>query len=306
MQLSNAGDTNMQIHTLDLHFQGVPHTIASYLLVGPAGPVLVETGPGSTLKNLLARLADYGYGPTDIDHVLVTHIHLDHAGAAGWWAQQGAQVYVHHVGAKHLIDPTKLLASAQRIYGDQLDSLWGETLPAPETQVKGLYDGDQVEVGGLSITALDTPGHASHHHVYQLEDIAFTGDAAGIQIPGPYFVDLPAPPPEFNLELWQHTIERLLSLPLTAIYPTHFGRIEAWRQQLQDLAVVMETAAGFVKTCMETGLERAEILTRYLERYQTQAKEMGMAEEVFEQYELANPHYMSVDGLMRYWRKKDS
>ncbi len=179
----------------------------------------VETGPGSTLKNLLARLADYGYGPTDIDHVLVTHIHLDHAGAAGWWAQQGAQVYVHHVGAKHLIYPTKLLASAQRIYGDQLDSLWGETLPAPETQVTALYDGDQVEVGGLSITALDTPGHASHHHVYQLEDIAFTGDAAGIQIPGPYFVDLPAPPPEFNLELWQHTIERLLSLPLTPFIP---------------------------------------------------------------------------------------
>lgn len=296
----------MQIHTLDLHFQGVPHTIASYLLIGPEGPILIETGPGSTLENLLSGLDEHGYYPTDISHVLVTHIHLDHAGAAGWWAQQGAQVYVHHVGAKHLIDPSKLLASAQRIYGNQMDSLWGETLPAPENQVTALYDGDRVEAGGLTLTALDTPGHASHHHVYQLDDIAFTGDAAGIQIPGPYFVDLPAPPPEFNLELWQGTIERLLSLSLRAIYPTHFGRVDAWQEQLQDLAVIMETAAGFVKTCLDAGLEREEILTRYLDRYQRQAKELGMAEEVFEQYELANPHYMSVDGIMRYWRKKDS
>ena len=103
----------MRIHTLDLHFQDTPNTIASYLVVGPEGLALVETGPGSTLDNLIKCLAELDIKPADIGQVLVSHIHLDHAGSAGWWAQQGAQVYVHHVGAPHLVDPAKLLASAK-------------------------------------------------------------------------------------------------------------------------------------------------------------------------------------------------
>jgi len=294
----------MTIHTLDLHFQNLGHTIASYLVVGPEGPVLVESGPGSTLENLLEQLAGHGFATADIKHVLVTHIHLDHAGAAGWWAQQGAQVYVHHVGAPHLIDPSKLLASAGRIYGDRMHMLWGETLPAPAEKVTALEDGDIVHVAGLSFQALDTPGHAYHHHVYQLGDIAFTGDAAGIQIPGKFFVDLPAPPPEFNFELWQQSIKRLQMLDLVAIYPTHFGRFEDWRRQLDDLSILMKTAVDFVGEAMAGGQDREEILARYLEEHKARAAAAGMSAEAFEQYELANPHTMSVDGLMRYWRKK--
>ena len=120
----------MEIHTLDLHFQRQPNTIASFLVIGPSGPVLVETGPMSTLATLREQLASLGYRPADIRHVLVTHIHLDHAGAAGWWAQQGATVYVHPFGAPHLVDPSKLIASATRIYQDELETLWGEIVPA--------------------------------------------------------------------------------------------------------------------------------------------------------------------------------
>jgi glyoxylase-like metal-dependent hydrolase (beta-lactamase superfamily II) len=295
---------SLPIHTLDLNFQGRASSIASYLVEGPGGPVLVETGPASTLPTLLAGLAERGYTPADVRHVLVTHIHLDHAGAAGWWAGQGAEVYVHHVGAPHLIDPSKLLASAGRIYGDQMEALWGQVLPAPAERVHAIGDGDCVEVAGLSFLALDTPGHAYHHHVYRLGEIAFTGDAAGIHIPGPAFVDLPAPPPEFNLGLWRATIARLLQGPFTAIYPTHFGRVDGWQAQLAGLAALLEEATEFIRRRMEEGLEREGILAQYLEWHFNRARAAGMPQEVLARYEAANPHYMSVDGIMRYWRKR--
>ncbi|MFZ0545363.1 MAG: MBL fold metallo-hydrolase, partial [Candidatus Promineifilaceae bacterium] len=219
----------MEIITLDLLYQNRPNTIASYLIEGPSGPVLVESGPGSTLSNLIAGLDEHGYRPRDIRHLLLTHIHLDHAGAAGWWAQQGTQVYVHRIGAPHLIDPSKLIASATRIYQDKMEQLWGEILPAPAENVTTVKDGDVIEVNGLHFTAVDTPGHASHHHVFLLEDVAIVGDLAGVHIPGADFVDLPAPPPEFHLETWLASIEKITSLPLSAIYPTHFGRVDDWQ-----------------------------------------------------------------------------
>jgi glyoxylase-like metal-dependent hydrolase (beta-lactamase superfamily II) len=301
----------MKMTTLDLNFQNRPNTIASYLVEGSAGTALVETGPGSCLPNLLSQLASHGYGPADVRHVLVTHIHLDHAGAAGWWAQQGAQVYVHHVGAPHLIDPSKLLASASRIYGDQMDTLWGEMVPAPAERITTVFDGDVIAVGELRFTALDTPGHASHHHVYVLPDpanaalqVAFTGDAAGIHIPGADFIDLPAPPPEFSREKWLATIDRLLDQQLAAIYPTHFGRLDDWRLQLLGLAELIQEAADLVRDLLEDGLERDDILTRYLGWHLDRARAADMPEALFQRYEAANPHYMSVDGLIRYWRKR--
>lgn len=294
----------MEIHTLDLHFQQQPKTIASYLIVGPDGPVLVETGPMSTLAKLQASLAEHGYQASDIKHVLVTHIHLDHAGAAGWWASQGAQIYVHHVGAPHLIDPSRLLRSATRIYGDKMDSLWGGFLAAPAKKVTAVVDGQSINVAGLTFTAIDTPGHAFHHHVYQLEDVAFTGDAAGIRIPGPMFVDLPAPPPEFQLELWHETITRLLTHDFTAIYPTHFGRLDEWRQQLEVLDGLMQVASEFVEVRLNAGIERDQILADYRAWFAARAAAAGLSGEKFDQYEAANPLYMSVDGIIRYWNKK--
>jgi glyoxylase-like metal-dependent hydrolase (beta-lactamase superfamily II) len=294
----------MEIHTLDLHFQQQPETIASYLVVGPEGPVLVETGPMSTLPTLQKELAAHGYQSADIKHVLLTHIHLDHAGAAGWWARQGAQIYVHHVGAPHLIDPSRLLRSATRIYGDKMDSLWGGFLSAPAERVTPVEDGQAIQVAGLTFTALDTPGHAFHHHVYRLDDIAFCGDAAGIRIPGIFFVDLPAPPPEFQLELWQSTIDRLLDQEFSAIYPTHFGRLEGWRQQLEVLGGLMQVASEFVDVRLNAGLKRDQILDDYRAWFNARAQAVGMADETFSQYEAANPLYMSVDGIIRYWSKK--
>lgn len=294
----------MNIITLDLTFQGLPKTIASYLIEAPGGPILVETGPGSTLVSSLAQLKSQGLSPADIKHVFVTHIHLDHAGAAGWWANQGARVYVHHLGLPHLVNPQKLIASASLIYGDQMGSLWGEIIPAPKENVSPLYDGDVIDVAGISISVLDTPGHASHHHVLAVGDIAFSGDAAGIRIPGTQLVDLPAPPPEFNLEAWQDSIGRLLKQPYKAIYPTHFGRLGDWRTQLETLSLVLEIATQFVKQRLDRGDHREKIIEDYMTWHRNRAQEAGMSAEDFKRCEIANPHYMSVDGITRYLRKK--
>jgi len=294
----------MDIYTLDLNFQNVPQAIAAYLIVGPEGPVLIETGPGSTLKNLIAHLANHGFQPTNIKHVLVTHIHFDHAGASGWWAQQGSQVYVHSFGAPHLINPERLISSASRIYGDKMDLLWGDILPAPEKNVTLVNDGDVIQAGGLAFTAIETPGHARHHHVYRLGDIAFTGDAGGIKLPHFPLVDVPAPPPEFDLETWEITIDRLLAENFTAIYPTHFGRIDDVASHFKELKQRLQETAVWVKAKMDAGVERNDLVDQYNEWNRRRAHEAGLNDDAIHQYETANPRYMSVDGIMRYWRKK--
>jgi glyoxylase-like metal-dependent hydrolase (beta-lactamase superfamily II) len=295
----------MNIYTLDLNFQNVPQTIASYLIVGPQGPVLVETGPGSTLATLQSQLALHGFATADVRHVLVTHIHLDHAGAAGWWASQGAQVYVHPFGAPHLINPERLLKSANLIYGDRMKPLWGDFLAAPADKVTVVQDGDVIDVAGLHFEVIETPGHARHHHVYRLEDVAFTGDTAGILMPGRTLVDVPAPPPEFDLEAWQTSLTRLIAENFQTIYPTHFGPVTAVEETLTELKELLQDTTSFVKEQMRGGLTRDELVTAYNEWNRQRAREAGLSEATIRQYEVANPWYMSVDGIMRYWRKRE-
>lgn len=295
----------MNIQTLDLNFQDTPEAIASYLIWGSDGPVLVEAGPGSTLPTLLENLSQQGLKPADIKHILVTHIHFDHAGAAGWWAQQGTQIYVHPFGAKHLIDPARLIASATRIYGDKMDTLWGDILPAPAEKVTEIYDNDTVKVAGLSFQVLETPGHARHHHVYRLGDVAFTGDAAGIKIPGSPLVGLPAPPPEFDREVWQATVERLRALDVQTIYPTHFGPTPNTPAHWDELWQLMDDSAEFVKGRMDAGLSRDEIVTEFLAWNQERADAARLSAMSVQKYMMANPLEMSVDGIMRYWRKRE-
>ncbi len=297
------GQTMVKIHTIDLHHQGVPETIASYLVEGHDGLALVETGPGSALEKGVEGLALLGYQPTDIRHVLVTHIHFDHAGAAGWWAAQGAQIYVHHVGAPHLIDPSRLIASAARIYGDQMDVLWGEILPVPEERLTRLFDEDEIRIGDLLFKALDTPGHASHHMTFQLGDVAFTGDIAGVSVPGWRILDIPAPPPEFNLPHWLESLARLKRCDFEAVFPTHFGRDDNVAVRLATVEALVQNAAATVYELMAAGKSRDEILEAYeiweFQRYEAD----GLTEHAIHQFLTANPLYMSVDGIMRYWRK---
>lgn len=296
---------HMEIFTIDLNSQNVPQTIASYLVVGPDGPVLVETGPGATLETLKTGLANLDCPLQEIKHVLVTHIHFDHAGAAGWWAQQGAQLYVHHVGAKHLIDPSKLISSATRIYGDKMDELWGELLPAPAEKVTSVFDGDTIHVAGLRFRAMDTPGHANHHHVFCLEDVAFAGDAGGVRLPDSPLIILPAPPPEFDLELWQKSVDRLLAEEFSSIFPTHFGQVDDVRDHLLGLKIVLNETAEFVRGRMHDGKSRDQIVTEYEAWHHQRMHDADLTPELNRQYLSASPLHMSVDGIMRYWQKRD-
>lgn len=293
------------IHTLDLHFQDAAETIAAYLVQGPEGWVLVETGPGSTLPTLQTQLRQHGVQPADVRHVIVTHIHFDHAGAAGWWAQNGATIYVHHFGAGHLINPEKLIASATRIYGDQMEPLWGQLLPAPAEKVVPLHDGDVIEAAGLTFTAVETPGHARHHHVIKLGNVAFTGDVAGMKLGARPLLDIPAPPPEFDLEAWHESLDKLLGLGLETIYPTHFGGVDNVAEHLQAVKTLVYESAHFVQHKMAEGVERDELIAQYTVWNHGRAQAAGLSAESIHKYEIANPLYMSVDGMMRYWKKKE-
>ncbi len=294
----------MQIDVIDLQFQGAPEVIAAFLVRGPGGPLLIETGPSSTRPALLAGLAALGVSPEEIRDVLVTHIHLDHAGAAGWWAQQGARVHVHGKGAAHLIDPSKLVSSATRIYGARMDTLWGDVPAAPADRIHVVTDRMKLAVGGLEVICHDTPGHAWHHLVFQIGDVLFTGDAAGIQLPGSRWVDLPAPPPEFDLEAWRATLARLRETGARTLYRTHFGPGEDAAAELDRFEAILERSARFVRELLDSGHDRDAMIEPFIEQMRGMASEAGMDPSLLEAYELANPRVMSVVGISRYWGKQ--
>ena len=293
-----------RIEIIDLEFQGHPGLIASFLIFGPEGHVLVESGPGSTLGSMQAGLARHGLEPSDIDFLFLTHIHFDHAGAAGWWAQRGTKVCVHPIGAPHLVDPSRLINSATRIYGDRMETLWGDILPAPEENVIAVEDGDVVEAVGLSFKAIYTPGHASHHHAYRLGDLAFVGDCAGIRGGGTPWLDLPAPPPEFNRELWKESLAKLRGENLEAIYRTHFGPRADAATELDQTEELIDRTAEKIHELMDEGLDRDQIVQGYREWMAALAIAGGADPERVRADEVLNPRHMSADGVMRYWKKR--
>lgn len=296
-----------QIQTLDLNFLGIPGTIAAYLIPHPHGAILIECGPGSTIPALQAALGEHGLTPGDISDVFLTHIHLDHAGAAGWLARQGARIHVHPVGAPHMLQPDKLLASAARIYGEQMDALWGEFLPVPADKLIVMQDGENAEIEGICLRALDTPGHANHHYAYIYEDICFSGDIGGVRLPGPAHLRLPMPPPELNLEKWRASLEKLkqeyLAGNYTRIAPTHFGIFKDTDWHLAALFDMLDEIEAWMEAVMPDRPGLDVLSDRFLEWSQERSLSQGINQELLQAYEAANPSWMSAQGLQRYWKK---
>jgi len=162
-----------------------------------------------------------------------------------------------------------------------------------------------VRAGGLTFTAIETPGHARHHHAYRLEDIVFTGDVAGIHLPNSPLVAVPAPPPEFDLEAWRRSIARLAREKFVTLYPTHFGGLANVREHLATLDELVVKSAEYVQKRLAAGATRDEIVADYTAWERARAAALGAREELFDRYQASNPLYMSVDGLMRYWRKRE-
>jgi len=291
------------VQPLDLNFQGQPLAIAAYMLEHSGGVVLVESGPGSTLPALEAGLAAHGHTFRDVTHLLLTHIHLDHAGAAGYLARQGAQVFVHPVGAPHLLDPEKLIASATRIYGELMGPLWGEILPVPAEKLTVLADGQELAVGSLRFTALDTPGHAEHHFVYQFEDLCLSGDVGAVRIPGYRYLRVPMPPPEFHLEKWRASLQRLQKIGFKRIAPTHFGIFDDVAWHLDAALRALDEVEAWLVENMPAAPPIEDLKRRFVQDMDAQSRAQGLSQEAIEAYRLANPLSMSVDGLARYWKK---
>lgn len=288
---------------LDLNFLGRSQAIASYLIPYGDGAILIESGPGSTLGTLEKRLAEHGFGLNDVTHVLLTHIHLDHAGAAGALARHGARIYVHPVGAPHMIHPEKLLASAARIYGDQMQTLWGEFLPVPPEQIVIPQDGEAFRIGNLEFVPLSTPGHAEHHFVYLFEDVCFSGDIGGVRIFPHRYIRLPMPPPEFHLEKWRESVNCLRRVSFRRIAPTHFGIFEDVEWHLQALEESLNAVERWLERVMPSDPPIEALREQFTAWMSEQERALGLTADVVNTYQIANPPGMSADGLQRYWKK---
>ena len=294
----------MTIQTLDLQFLGQEQTIGVFLIETSAGPVLVETGPYSTFPTLQKALALQGYTTTDIKHVFLTHIHFDHAGAAWAFAKAGATIYVHPAGAPHLIDPTKLIGSASRIYGDDMERLWSTIEPIDASRIQEVADGESYQVGDLHMKAWYTPGHASHHIAWQADHCIFAGDVAGVRIGGGPVVP-PCPPPDIDIALWKKSIATLRSIDhLETLFLTHFGGIKDISEHLDQLEAVLDDWSQWMLKHFNAGTPISEVTPLFQNYAATQLREAGVDEEGVMQYEHANPAWMSVAGLLRYWKKK--
>ncbi len=291
------------IHTLDLDFQGIPHTIASYMISHKEGVILVESGPGSTLRGLEAALGAHGYTLKDITDVLITHIHLDHAGAAGYLARQGAEIHVHEFGAKHLINPEKLINSATRIYGEMMGPLWGEFLPVPEEKLHPLSGDGEIELHGIPIRYLDTPGHARHHLSWIVADTCFTGDVGGVRLPGPRYLRLPTPPPEFHIESWRETIVKFRAAGFKRIAPTHFGIFDDVDWHLDALESTLNDLETWMEATLSRIAEREDLYQPFNEWELARCAAAGLDDAALHAYSLAMPIGMGADGIWRYWHK---
>jgi glyoxylase-like metal-dependent hydrolase (beta-lactamase superfamily II) len=291
---------------MDLRFQGRGSVIASAIVESPAGVAIVDPGPTSCLDTLELGLNARGIRWSDVRHLLLTHIHLDHAGASGTIVREHphVRVYVHERGAKHLIDPTRLLDSATRVYGDQMDRLWGEFAAVPADRVTSLVGGERVEAAGRVFEVAYTPGHASHHVSYfdSSSGVAFVGDTAGVRVDGGYVLP-PTPPPDIDLEAWAVSIDRILAWSPATLFLTHFGPAQDVLDHCASFADNLERGAAQVRASLNqpgTDDERAARFEGWLRL------ELGrhMNESRVDSYIVAAAFRHQWAGLARYWRKK--
>ena len=290
----------------DLKFLGSPGIIATGLLTGVDGVALIDPGPSTTLGTLRSALADRGVSGTDVRAILLTHIHLDHAGATGTLLREcpNATVFVHEAGAPHMVDPSKLVTSASRLYGADMERLWGEILPVPKERLRTIGD-EHIRITGHEIEVARTPGHASHHVSYFLPDagVAFVGDTAGICRTSGRVVLPPTPPPDIDLEAWRTSTDRILGWNPDILFLTHFGPQRSPRVHFGDLWARMDDWSRRVRASLDRPGTDAERAQRFTEEVMDDlARATSRAEA--DSYAAAGRFDFSWAGLARYWRKK--
>ncbi len=272
---------------LDLLHLGRERVIGAYLLDTAEGPALFDCGPTTCVPALKAALRDRGLELQDVPHLLLSHVHLDHAGAAGVLVREhpGLQVHVSPIGAPHLVDPTRLEKSARRLYGAEFDTLWGELAPVPMENIR--ETGDQV----LGLDCFPSPGHASHHVCYVDRDgTLYAGDATGVRIQPSRFVLPPTPPPEFDLAVWESTLDEIERRDAQRLALIHFGVADDPIEHLAALRMRLRSWTALVGD----GTTQEEFEA-------TALAELG---DDAPPYVQAIPPWQSYAGLRRYWEKR--
>jgi glyoxylase-like metal-dependent hydrolase (beta-lactamase superfamily II) len=296
-----------RIAALDDNWMGRPRSIATALLESDGHRAIVDPGPGSTIATLRQQLQAHGLSVGALDAILLTHIHLDHAGATGALVQENPRlaVYVHKLGAPHMIDPSKLLASAARLWPDNLQQLFGEAVPVPVSNLRILEGGETIPLGSRKIDVAYTPGHASHHVSYfeDKEGVAFVGDTTGIRIEGHSYVMPATPPPDIDLQIWDSSFKAILERRPKRLFLTHFGfsenpapHIAQFRERLHRW---METTVRILQTAKSD----AEALESFMATMRAEIAQHLPAEEV-EQYIRTAGLNLSFLGLARHARKR--
>lgn len=280
----------MSVGPIDLHHQGAERVIGAYLFETDSGPALFDCGPASCVDALRRGLRERGVDLTDLKHLLLSHVHLDHAGAAGVLVREhpALEVHVSEIGAPHLIDPSRLEASARRLYGDTFDELWGELAPVPAQNLRIVGD----YVAGLE--CFPSPGHASHHVCFLAADgTLYAGDAAGVRIQPDPIVLPPTPPPDFDLEAWYRTIDEIERRRPKRLALVHFGVVEDVTPHLGKLRERLGRWTDWVGEGMTE--------TEFSDAVRSELAAEGRSDYAFER---AMPFWQSYAGLKRYWDKR--
>jgi glyoxylase-like metal-dependent hydrolase (beta-lactamase superfamily II) len=293
---------------ISLPFQDEEEIIGSYLLAGNGELMLIDPGPSSTLEALLDGLRVAGFDPQDVTHILATHVHLDHAGAIGSLAQRvsKARVYVHKLGAPHLLDTSKLVASAQRIYGERMQQLWGEIEAVPAEQLHTLEGNEILNVAGRRLEIHYTPGHAIHHiicfdvHSGEL----FAGDVAGVRLQGVDYVRPPTPPPDLDLEAWSSSLDLLKRLRPDVLYLSHYGAATNVSAHISNLRERLYDWSDFVLRLMNEGKTEDEIISLLIKQANPELERAAHSFQDVVRYDIATNYPMTVQGYMRYWKLK--
>ncbi len=296
-----------EVEFIDLDFLGEPGVIGTGVIRTPGGAWLVDPGPSTALGGLEKGLAALGLSLADVRGLLLTHIHLDHAGASGTIVRDhpDVRVFVHERGAPHVADPSRLLESAGRLYVGTLERLWGEVAPVPPGNIHVLTGGEHLDLDGRRIEVAYTPGHASHHVSYldTHTGFAFAGDTGGVRLaPAPYLVP-PTPPPDINLPAWDASLARLRDWKARRLFVTHFGGVDDPAAHLEQLESSLSSFADLVHTFLEQPGSDDERMNRFVERVAADLKR-AMPEEEAARYQLAVPLQHCWLGLARYWRKQ--
>ena len=291
---------------IDLLFGGRPGVIGTGVLRGPGGAVLVDPGPTASLPTLELGLQRQGLQFSDVSHILLTHIHLDHAGATGSIVRRHPRmtVLVHESGAPHMVSPSRLIESATRLFGAAVMESFGDMVAVPLANLQPLRGGERVSVAGADIDVAHTPGHASHHVSYfdRSSGVAFVGDAAGVCLDGGDVV-APTPPPDIDVEGWHESVARIRAWMPRVLYLTHFGEVEAVEEHLDALSRNLSAQARVVRDLLAapgTDAERVQGFAAYMRS--TLARRMSEAQ--VQAYESVVPWRVLWLGLARYWSKR--